>query len=230
MGQIFERKEIKYLLTKQQYQSLMKSIKSHVLPDIHPQYCITNLYFDTPDHRLIRRSLEKPLYKEKMRLRSYGPIKGTDPAYWELKKKFKGIVYKRRICQPLNTILDVYENRQEWTDQVGLEIAHFSQIYPNLKPVMHISYERMAYCGLLDSSLRITFDQNILWREEALSLTSPLGGCPLLHEEEILMEIKCFGSMPLWITKTLSEHQIFPSSFSKYGRAYGEKILLQNAA
>ena len=68
----FERYEKKYFLSPEQQRQLLQAIGSHVKMDFYGRYTISNLYYDTPDWRLIRTSLEKPIYKEKLRVRSYG--------------------------------------------------------------------------------------------------------------------------------------------------------------
>lgn len=58
---------------------------------------------------------------------------------------------------------------------------------------MFLSYEREAYYSLDGSDFRVTFDENILYREEDLSLASPIYGKALLGKDETLMEIKTSG-------------------------------------
>lgn len=222
----FQRFEIKYLLNPLQYQELIKCFAGKLETDRYGKTGICNLYFDTPDSRLIRKSLEKPVYKEKLRLRSYGIPGEKDTVFLELKKKYKGIVFKRREDMSLKEAKGyLYAGQRPAKDsQVLREIDWFLSYYAPLLPAMYISYERTALYGLEDSELRVTFDGNILWRDESLSLEQGFWGQSLLEPGWRLMEIKIPGAMPLWLGKLLDELQIYPVSFSKYGRAYEKQM------
>lgn len=223
---IFQRYEIKYRLTRAQQEQLLAAIGDRMQADQYGLHLIRNVYFDTPDHRLIRRSLEKPLYKEKLRLRSYVTATGDTPVYMELKKKYKGVVYKRRVALPESQAMAFLCQRQPVGDsQILREIDYFLDYYGTLQPTMFLSYRRQAFYGVEDPTLRLTFDDQILWREDGLRLTEEVGGRALLPEDTVLMEIKTSTALPLWLTAVLSELKIYKSSFSKYGTAYleGEK-------
>lgn len=226
----FKRYEKKYLLEHEKYEILRDRLQDYMQVDDYGLTTICNIYFDTPDHRLIRASLEKPVYKEKLRLRSYGVPQKTDPAFIELKKKYKGIVYKRRIKSDLaDAELYLYEgNSSVESGQIKKEIDWFLNFYQNISPSMYISYERIAMYGLQDRNLRITFDSNITWREEDLWLEHGVWGNSLLKEGEKLMEVKIPGAMPIWMANFFSEMEIYPTSFSKYGRAYLESLTKSN--
>ena len=101
-GYTFERRELKYRITDAQRAALEAAFDARMVPDEHGESTICNIYYDTADYRLIRASLEKPAYKEKLRLRSYGVTEPGGEVFLELKKKYKGIVYKRRITPPGN--------------------------------------------------------------------------------------------------------------------------------
>lgn len=222
----FKRYELKYLLDDMQYKLLRQCLQDKLKVDKYGMTTICNIYFDTPDHRLIRTSLDKPIYKEKLRLRSYGtPTKG-DKVFVELKKKYKGVVYKRREIMELTEAEHyLYDGRPAGrTTQITKEIDWFLKSYNGLAPAMYISYDRIAMYGLEDPQLRITFDSNILWREEELLLECGIWGTPILCEEQKLMEIKIPGTMPLWLSHILDELNIYPASFSKYGRGYQQSI------
>lgn len=229
---IFKRVEKKYRLDAGQYRRLLARIGEFVQPDRFAESLIGNIYYDTPDSRLIRTSLEKPVYKEKLRLRCYGVPADDTPVFAELKKKYKGVVYKRRVRMPLNIAAAYLAGRCPPPDpgQITREIDWFRFRYPGLAPAMYLSYERSALCGRDDSGLRITFDRRILWRRDTLDLTAGSGGSPLLAPDERLMEIKCVGAMPLWLAEALSDLAIWPSTFSKYGNAYKESLLTADAA
>lgn len=219
---IFQRYEKKYLLTQEQFASLSRRLQGRVRPDAYGRSTVLNLYFDTPDRRLIRASLDRPIYKEKLRLRSYGVPRRDGVVFAELKKKYRGVVYKRRADLTLEEARRLFLEggmpRKE--SQILREILWTFQIYPNLAPAMALSYRRTAFLGTADEGLRVTVDSHILYREEDLRLTSGAWGKELLEEGRRLVEIKCPGAMPLWLARCLSELQIYPTSFSKYGSAY----------
>jgi len=220
----FKRYELKYLLTAEQKAIVLKAMEPHMKLDDYGRSIICNVYLDTPDSLLIRRSLEKPVYKEKLRIRSYGTATKDSSVFVEIKKKYKSVVYKRRVSVPERAAMDYFckgiplpkEN------QITRELDYACELYRELRPSVFLSYEREAYYGLEDRELRITFDENILWRDEDVSLCSKPYGMPILEEGYSLMEIKIASAMPLWLAETLSEHQIFKTSFSKYGNAYLE--------
>lgn len=222
----FKRVEIKYLLTRQQKELLLRAMEPYMEPDSYGRTAILNIYYDTPEYTLIRRSLEKPIYKEKLRLRSYGIPEPEDNVFIELKKKYKGIVYKRRISTSLGEALKYLsgEAHLRKQNQITREIDYFRSFYQGLAPAMVISYEREAYFSKDSSDLRITFDEKIFWREEELSLQKGSFGTPILKEDQTLLEVKTAAAMPLWLTAKLSELGIFQTSFSKYGNAYLQKI------
>lgn len=219
---VFQRHEVKFLVTQAQRKRLVGAVGGRLIPDIHGESTICNIYYDTPDFRLIRRSLEKPNYKEKVRLRSYGPAGPEDTVFLELKKKYDGIVYKRRISIPEAQATAYMEHRLELPQdsQIGREIDYCCKFYQSLAPQVYLCYDRTAFYAVEDSSLRITFDQNIRWRQDRLSLCSAPGGREILPPGTSLMEIKTAAAMPLWLVEALNQQQIRQTSFSKYGQAY----------
>lgn len=188
-------------------------------------YQISNIYFDTPQNELIIKSLEKPVYKEKLRLRSYGRVENPEQTvYLEIKKKFDGVVYKRRTPFTYKSAIDFIEEQKlpenEKTNwQVLREIMDLQKRY-ELSPRVFISYERLAFFGRNNSDFRLTLDRNILTRRDDLKLDSEIYGTPLLQDGMWLMEAKAFKSFPLWFAKFLSKRKIYSSSFSKYGSEY----------
>lgn len=222
---IFERTEMKYLLSTKQYLAVKQAISKWMEIDKYGRTTICNLYYDTFDSILIQRSLEKPLYKEKLRVRSYGQAGIQSPAFVELKKKYKGIVYKRRVAMPYSDAIS-YMNGHEapMSNQIISEIDYFKSFYRNLRPMMYISYEREAFFCKSSADLRITFDQNILYRDTDLSLCSRPYGSSLLEEEQVLMEIKASMAIPLWLVSILNTNHLTKTSFSKYGNAYLSSI------
>ena len=223
---IFQRYEFKYLMDARQLQAVLAAMAPHVVPDAYSHSSIRNLYLDTPDFRLIRRSLEKPVYKEKLRVRSYGRAGAEAPVFVELKKKYRSVVYKRRISMPQNQALACVAGRELWPDsQIGAELAYAAGFYKTLRPAVFLSYERDSFRGVTDEDFRVTFDTEIRYRQEALTLDSDAWGIPMLAPGQVLMEVKVAGGLPLWMAHVLSEQRIFKTSFSKYGTAY-EDILL----
>ncbi len=204
-NRLFERKEVKYLLSLEQQQALIHSFGTRMIRDDYGEYDICNIYMDTPDFRLIRRSLEKPVYKEKLRIRSYGTVDKDHPVFLELKKKYKGIVYKRRIKMALGDAMDFLTHENDKSGQIENEISYFLKHYNGIQSAMFISYHRIAFRGKDDADLRITFDNNILWREEDVSLSSEIYGNRILNKDQCLMEIKAPGVLPLWLTRALKE-------------------------
>ena len=221
-GAIFERHEMKFLLNMQQRRFLENAIEGRMRPDEHGESTICNIYYDTPDFLLVRRSLERPIYKEKIRMRSYGPAYGEAEVFLELKKKYNGVVYKRRISLPLDQAESYMAGEIEMPkdSQIAREIDWFCHYYKALFPAAHISYDRNAWFDRLDPELRLTFDRNILWQTADCSLSALPSGQSLLNSGESLLEIKTAASIPMWLVSLLDEAEIRKINFSKYGSAY----------
>ena len=218
---VFKRKEVKYLLTEKQLGALRPVLEAHMEPDTFAHSSIYNLYYDTPDYRLIRRSLEKPAYKEKLRLRSYGVPDEETPVFPEIKRKARGIVYKRRVSMPCGAAVGYLSRRYPGGDgQIFRELDWLLTAYGGLAPRIFLSYERDSWRGREDASLRLTLDRQILWRTESLDLRCGAWGEALLEPGQVLMEVKLTNAAPLWLAEALSENGIFPISFSKCGRAF----------
>lgn len=224
---VFKRYEIKYMITREQKDKLIQVMRLHMKPDSYGRSEIRNVYYDTDSYRLIRRSIEKPVYKEKLRIRSYGKADCDDTVFVELKKKYKSVVYKRRLAM-------TEREATEWMrtgnvpgkhSQIEQEIEYFRSYYEGLRPAMFLSYEREAFYSQDGSDLRVTFDDSILARTDGLSLRQDTGGTPLLDSDSVLMEIKTSGGIPLWMTSFLTQNELYKTSFSKYGTAYTELIL-----
>lgn len=222
----FQRYEKKYLLNLEQYQKIRAGLAPYMEADEHGRYTICNLYYDTPDFQLIRASLDKPVYKEKLRMRSYGVPADGDSVFVELKKKYKGVVYKRRTALEAGEALDYLAGRcsPRAKDQICREIDWFLGRYHPV-PQVFIAYDREALAGLEDRVLRVTFDIDLRWRDTALDLRSGDGGERITSRDQILMEIKIPGSAPVWLSRLLSENSVFPTSFSKYGVCYRENLM-----
>ena len=226
---VFKRYELKYMLNEAQKQLILSAMDGHMKLDDYGETIIRNLYYDTDDYRLIRRSMEKPVYKEKLRIRSYRRAGIDDPVYVELKKKYKHVVYKRRLQMPEGEALKWLAQGEAapQDSQIAREITYFRDFYKGLKPKVFLSYHRLAYYDLEGSSFRVTFDTEICARQQDLTLDSEPGGTSLLPEGMTLMELKCAGAMPLWMAHALNEGKIYKTSFSKYGTAFATMIFPQ---
>ena len=221
----FRRYEKKYLLTRGQYERMLRGMAQYVRPDEYGRYTICSVYYDTDDFSLIRASLEKPVYKEKLRVRSYGVPGEHDRVFVELKKKYDGVVYKRRTVMEAAEAARYLSGVGEAHDcQIRREIDFFLQSYLP-KPKVFIAYDREAYAGRENSELRITFDTNLRARDTDVDLRRGDHGTPLLPEDAVLMEIKIPGAAPLWLAGLLSGNKIFPTSFSKYVTYYKNFVL-----
>lgn len=219
---IFKRVEKKYMLTREQYDYLVKAITPYMEPDHYGETEIRNIYFDNDDNELIETSLLKPEYKEKLRLRSYGVPDENSTVFFEIKKKYRGIVYKRRISMKLKeatAYIDGGKLPESIEGNIPAEIDYMVRRY-RLSPKAFISYRRTAWAGKDDPELRITFDRDITSRYGDTRLESTAEGTKLLDKDTFLMEIKIPGAMPLWLAHVLSEGNIFPHSFSKFGTAH----------
>ena len=222
----FKRYEIKYLLTSQQKERILQVMEPYMKLDCYGRTMIRNIYYDTNSFRLIRRSLEKPAYKEKLRIRSYQAAAGEDPVFVELKKKYQSVVYKRRLTLPEGQAMYAFRYNLPLTvhSQIAQEIEYFRAYYAGLHPTVFLAYEREAYYSLDGGEFRVTFDENILYREYNFSLGSKVSGTPLLAEGQTLMEIKTAGGLPLWMSRELNRLRVYPTSFSKYGAAYRQMM------
>lgn len=223
---VFQRLEKKYLMTEAQKNELMKRAEHYLKDDIFAATTICNIYFDTDQYSLITASIQKPPYKEKLRMRSYGIANENNGVYLEIKKKCKGIVNKRRISMNLTEADYLLENGRllHSNTQIHSELAYFMRYY-QLKPKVFIAYERSAYIGCRDRDLRITFDSHIRRRYDNLNLAYGDQGEDILASDQVLMEIKVPGAYPLWLTHILSDMKLYPISFSKYGTVFIEDII-----
>ncbi len=218
---IFKRYEIKYIITKEQKAELEKLMSLYMNADKYGRSTICNIYYDTPDYLLVRRSNDKPEYKEKLRVRSYGTAKKDSTVFVELKKKYNSVVYKRRIDMTEKQAERFLVDRTEKPNsQIAREIDYCFERYADLQPKVFLSYKRQAFYSKTDDNFRMTFDENILWRDYDLSLCNGVYGTPVLDEDKVLLEVKTAGAIPLWLIEFLSVNKIYKTSFSKYGTAY----------
>ncbi len=227
---VFKRYEMKYIITKEQKKRLLNMLGNYIEVDEFGKYTINSIYFDTPDFRMIRNSIEKPAYKEKLRVRSYGISKPDTIVYMELKKKMDSIVYKRRIGVKEKEAMDYLCRKNDTlkNTQIKKEIDYVEKYYDKLEPKVFLSYEREAYYAKDNKEFRLTFDDNIMWRDYDLSLCKGSYGTKLLKNNEVLIEVKTETALPMWLTSFLSQEHIYKTSFSKYGSAYIEIIQNKN--
>ena len=217
----FKRIEKKYLLSEVKYDALFERIGSHLKPDEYGRSTVMSLYLDTPDFRIIRNSIEAVDYKEKLRLRSYGTARTDSTVFLELKKKFGGVVYKRRAAMSLaEAERYLRTGAKPFESQIMSEIDWAMRLYGRPQPKAMIACEREAWFDEEHPDLRLTFDRNIRYRESELRLSRGSAGIALLPDQTVLLEIKTAGAMPLWLAQTLDAEGILPGSFSKYGAAY----------
>ncbi len=230
--EVFNRREIKYMLSEEDKNALLDIIFDYMDSDPFNKggkpYSICNLYLDTSADELIRKSLEKPEFKEKIRLRSYGTVALSDKVFLESKKKYDSVVNKRRTTFILEDVYKYFETGQitenpKMNHQVMKEIDYIMNFY-KLKPKVFISYDRFAFFEKNNSDFRLTIDQNIQTRREDLRLDSPAYGEQILPEGKWLMEAKAFRAFPLWFVQFLSSRKIYSTSFSKYGAEYKKYI------
>ncbi|SFB06089.1 VTC domain-containing protein [Acetitomaculum ruminis DSM 5522] len=224
---VFNRYEKKYKISLCQYKALLEDLDKYMVPDKFGKYTVCNLYYDTDNFDLIRNSLEKPVYKEKLRLRSYKTINNTDNVFLEIKKKYKKVVNKRRIVLPYKdacSYLSQGGRPENVSPQILKEIDYFLNRFDKLEAKTFLAYDRLAFAGKEDSKFRVTFDSNIRFRNYDLCLDKGDYGKTILKNEEKLMEIKINQSIPLWFVQLLNEYEIYPTSFSKYGRVYQDYL------
>ena len=222
--EVFNRNESKYILNKDTYNLLMDSIKKYITHDEYPKSTICNIYFDTDNYDLISHSIEKPIYKEKVRLRSYNVPSLDDYVFLEIKKKFNKVVNKRRIKISLKDYYEYLDNKKlnVGNKQIKSEIDYIFKMH-DLKPKMFIAYDRLCFIDKSDNTFRITFDRNIRSRDYDLKLEDGDDGIKYFEDGKIIMEVKAINSYPMWFLKILSNLNIKPTSFSKYGSIYIKK-------
>lgn len=227
---VMQRYEMKYLLDEKQLNLFKAGLAGHMKADHFGLTSIASLYYDTPDYRLIRTSIEKPAFKEKIRLRSYGLATDASPVFLELKRKAYGIVYKRRVETTIPLVNKFFAGEGDICagGQINREITYFRDYYKSLAPACLIIYDRVAYFEP-GGDLRLTIDHNPRYRADDLTLTKSMDGISLLPPGGAILEIKVQQAMPLWLPELLDKAEIRKTSFSKYGAAYQHQLLAQTA-
>ena len=226
----FKRYEKKYLITKEKLDEIMPYLLEYM--ELDPfclngnEYRIYSIYYDTDNHDIIRQNSSKPVYKEKMRIRSYYDRKDPeDKIFMEIKKKCDGQGNKRRIklrireIEPFVNDGILPETKDYLSAQVAKELQYFLKMN-KVHPALYVQYDRLALFGKEDKNFRMTFDRNVRTRRSNFHFGESDEDKLLLPNGEYIMEIKILGAMPLWLTRILSEHGLFSRGFSKYGVKY----------
>lgn len=227
----FKRKEQKYLLTEAQRSAVWEELSSRFCENEFGRSRVVSVYYDNDDFELINRSIEKPRYKEKLRVRTYDPTFSEEmPVFAEIKKKYDGIVYKRRVSGPYKEIKQLLQTGgghfvlPDSDIQIQRELRWMIRRY-RLEPKIWVSCMRVPYQALDGSDLRITFDSGLRYQTEQPDLCYPGRGEAILPEGLHVMEIKSSGGLPLWLSETLNRHQIYPQGFSKVGTAFQNQLM-----
>lgn len=220
---VFKRIEEKYLITEEEKQKLLEEINSYIEKDMYYETTVCSIYYDNDNNDLIINSLQKPIYKDKIRLRSYGIPTLEDDVFLEIKNKYKGIVGKRRVKMTLNDFYNYLDGKKSFDNQIMKEIDYLFKYYV-LKPNIFIAYDRTSYFGKKEKDIRITFDNNLRSRRDNLRLEYGDKGDKYLDSNLYIMEIKTLGGMPLWLVNSLSKLKIYPRSYSKYGTKYLQEL------
>lgn len=226
----FERIEKKYWLSAEQYKAILLLLEKNMIRDERGVTQICNIYYDTPDFALIRRSIERPLFKEKLRLRSYGIPSEFDEVFVEIKRKFNGVGYKRRIKVPFFEAKKLLRGEPVGCGdlQTENELLEFVRRY-RPKPVVYLTYRRFAMTARDDPSLRVTFDSALQYRLTDPEDPTEYGLQPIMADDSaVLMEIKALGAVPLWLAAEMSRLKIYQAPFSKVGACYTRHIAPQH--
>lgn len=224
---VFKRIEEKYMLSLEQYNELMKKIEYELEENEYPHSKILNIYYDTSSYDLAIKSIQKPVYKEKIRLRSYDIPNENSKVFLELKRKCLGVVTKRRIAVSLKefeTYLESGKLENVENTQIYNEIDYVFKKY-NLGPKIMVAYDRDSYYLKESKDIRITFDRDLRSRLDDLDLVDGDGGEKFFSDDIRIMEIKSCSAIPIWLVKILNELEIYPASFSKYGEIYKKSVI-----
>ena len=226
----------------------MDEIKTYKKKDEYQDSEVYNIYFDTDNYDLIVQSIDHPVFKEKLRARSYD---GYDKVFLEIKTKILGRVYREKFLEGDDMMRDnnlgfkrrVLITHQDFDElvsgkttaealanrdvekisdiQIAREVDYLIQHF-GLKPKILIYYKRKSYKD--GNELRVTFDTDLKYRDKSLKFAKNSADKALFSDDKnIIMEIKAQNAMPLWLAKTLSAEKIYPVQFSKIGKIY-EKI------
>lgn len=231
--EVFNRYEKKYMIDEEMAKVIMEEVSQYMEPDKYNKdnkpYSICNIYYDTPDSAIIRKSIQKPVYKEKLRLRGYNVPKPEDMVFLEIKKKFNGIVNKRRSSLSLLEAKEMIRTgkmpplKPYMNEQILREIEYILEMN-DIVPAVYLAYDRYAFFDRDNRDFRLTFDMNIRSRRDNLDLSLGNYGKQLFPDGRYIMEMKATMAVPLWFAKILSKYKLYPVSVSKYGTEYVNRL------
>lgn len=237
-GKVFNRIEKKYLITNNDKKELLKSIRKNMKKDNYHKSKVINLYFDTDNYDLIIQSIDQPIFKHKLRARSYGRY---DRVFLEIKTKIRekdmNPGFKRRVMITHSDFdefiagkitMEKLAKRSIETNndiQIAREVDYYFKHF-KLKPKIMVIYNRESYKD--ENGLRITFDEDLKYRTEDLSFNKRKRDKIYFKDERcIILEVKAHGVLPLWLVHEFSRLHIYPQQFSKVGKIY-QRIKEQN--
>lgn len=225
-GEFFTRYELKYLIDWDTYQQIAQELLPYMAYDAKGKdeghYSIVTLYFESPDYKIYYETVNKLRFRQKLRLRVYNDVTVEDQAFFEIKQKYRRVVNKRRTMIRLKDAYQFIEHADTpladlnvSNMQIMREIASFKAHY-ELAPKLVVSYDRQAFQGLYQDDLRVTFDYNLRCRNDDLWIENGGHGQHFVDEDKVIMEVKMSQSVPLWLSRLLSEYQVAKNSVSKY--------------
>lgn len=219
MADVFARWETKFILDAEMTRHAREVFAQRLRPDPYFRQTICNVYYDTPQFELARRTLDHPPYREKIRVRSYGTPAIDDKVFFEIKKKVDGVVYKRRAKMTLREAEAFGRGEDIGRDSQILRELAYTVKYHGLVPKIYLSYFREAYYEE-GTDLRVTLDTDVRYRFDRLSLAEGDDGTDLLAPGVHLLEVKTQGGLPRWLLDLTGEMKTYPARFSKYGKIY----------
>jgi SPX domain protein involved in polyphosphate accumulation len=237
-----DRFELKYLTRFDTYQRIIRQLDPYAERDGYAgelgRYSIISLYYDSPELACYWDKINGVPYRNKLRIRQYGSMAGSDDAYIEVKQKLLASIRKIRTRMKLTQAYDLLaaaHQRAETSevidrspeDEVLNHVMYLRSLY-NLEPKAIISYEREPYVGRYDHHLRMTFDLNLRSRAEDLRLESGPWGKYIMSPDIVLVEMKVDGRIPEWFISLVAEHNLEPCRFSKYCLGLERALSLQS--
>ncbi len=232
MSDVFKRIEKKYVINSFQHDELISRFNEYMRKDYYSRdgaYTIYNIYFDNDSNTMIHKSNMKPVFKEKIRIRTYDITDSEHCSFLEIKRKISKTVSKRRIAAPYGELEKFIYNNEvpssltKKEKQIAQELSYSINQY-NSYPKVFLSYKREAFYDKENDDFRVTFDKDIIYRYDNVNFSSGNYGKNILNQDSYIMEIKFENALPLWITRLLSELKIYPTSYSKYGEIYKNEI------
>lgn len=221
--EIFSRYELKYLISYETYLAFAEQLSQKMKNDQFGnmgKYNIISLYFDSDDHTIYYETRNNLPFRQKLRLRIYNNATLDTVSFLELKQKFNRVVNKRRTKLKLG---DAYQYLEQYNSddisvsnrQIMAEVDSFRSLY-RLKPELIVSYDRHAFIGVEEEDLRVTFDYNLRCRKDDLRIESGPHGMRFVDPHLVVMEVKVTHSVPLWLSRLLSDYACPRKSVSKY--------------